>query len=154
VRRCFSPICGENYVAACGRPYLSSGIVDFGLLEAMWRERGLTMVLVTHDSSIARRAQRIGVMKYGRLGFRQSPPGQAARVQAADLAAVNDADVEDDVGNRTPPSRDRPVPRTPAVVPRRAGSQPPGRRRPMRPGRRRPGPVAGPAPVRPRIFGV
>jgi energy-coupling factor transporter ATP-binding protein EcfA2 len=54
----------------------------------MWRERGLTMVLVTHDSSIARRAQRIGVMKNGRLGFKQprpgqSRPGQAARVQAA-----------------------------------------------------------------------
>jgi putative ABC transport system ATP-binding protein len=44
------------------------------LLETMWRERGLTMVLVTHDSSIARRAQRIGVMKNGRLGFRQSRP--------------------------------------------------------------------------------
>jgi putative ABC transport system ATP-binding protein len=54
-----------------------------GLLETMWRERGLTMVLVTHDSSIARRAQRIGVMKNGRLGFKQPRPGQAARVQAA-----------------------------------------------------------------------
>jgi putative ABC transport system ATP-binding protein len=59
-----------------------------GLLETMWRERGLTMVLITHDSSIARRAQRIGVMKNGRLGFKQSRPvqsrpGQAARVQAA-----------------------------------------------------------------------
>ena len=42
-----------------------------GLLEAMWRERGLTMVLVTHDSTVARRAQRIGVMKNGRLSFRQ-----------------------------------------------------------------------------------
>jgi putative ABC transport system ATP-binding protein len=50
-----------------------------GLLETMWRERGLTMVLVTHDSSIARRAQRIGVMKNGRLGFKQPRPGQAAR---------------------------------------------------------------------------
>jgi len=50
-----------------------------GLLETMWRERGLTMVLVTHDSSIARRAQRIGVMKNGRLGFRKSRPGPAAR---------------------------------------------------------------------------
>ena len=46
------------------------------LLETMWRERGLTMVLVTHDTSIARRAQRIGVMKNGRLGFRQARPGQ------------------------------------------------------------------------------
>jgi putative ABC transport system ATP-binding protein len=54
-----------------------------GLLESMWRERGLTMVLVTHDSSIARRAQRIGVMKNGRLGFKQPRPGQAARAQAA-----------------------------------------------------------------------
>ena len=64
-----------------------------GLLETMWRERGLTMVIVTHDSSIARRAQRIGVMKNGRLAFKQprpgqsrpgqSRPGQAARVQAA-----------------------------------------------------------------------
>jgi putative ABC transport system ATP-binding protein len=43
-----------------------------GLLEAMWRERGLTMVLVTHDSGIARRAQRIGVLKNGRLAF--GPP--------------------------------------------------------------------------------
>jgi len=49
------------------------------LLETMWRERGLTMVLVTHDTSIARRAQRIGVMKNGRLGFKQSRQGQAAQ---------------------------------------------------------------------------
>ena len=48
------------------------------LLETMWHERGLTMVLVTHDSSIARRAQRIGVMKNGRLGFKQPRPGRAA----------------------------------------------------------------------------
>jgi putative ABC transport system ATP-binding protein len=53
-----------------------------GLLETMWSERGLTMVLVTHDSSIARRAQRIGLIKSGRLNFRQSRKGQASRVQA------------------------------------------------------------------------
>jgi len=57
-----------------------------GLLETMWRERGLTMVLVTHDSSIARRAQRIGVMKNGRLSFKKARPGQAARVQPARTA--------------------------------------------------------------------
>jgi putative ABC transport system ATP-binding protein len=54
-----------------------------GLLETMWRERGLTMVLVTHDSAVARRAQRIGVMKNGRLGFRQPRQSQAARSQPA-----------------------------------------------------------------------
>jgi putative ABC transport system ATP-binding protein len=53
-----------------------------GLLEVMWRERGLTMVLVTHDSTVARRAQRIGVMKNGRLSFRQPARARAARAQA------------------------------------------------------------------------
>jgi ABC-type multidrug transport system ATPase subunit len=49
----------------------------------MWHERGLTMVFVTHDSTVARRAQRIGVMKNGRLGWRQPRPSQAARSQTA-----------------------------------------------------------------------
>ena len=40
------------------------------LLEKLWRERGLTLVLVTHDSGIARRAQRVGVMSTGRLSIR------------------------------------------------------------------------------------
>jgi putative ABC transport system ATP-binding protein len=40
-----------------------------GLIEKRWRERGLTLVLVTHDASIARRAQRVGVMKNGRLSI-------------------------------------------------------------------------------------
>jgi putative ABC transport system ATP-binding protein len=48
-----------------------------GLLEKLWRERGLTMVLVTHDSWVARRAQRIGVMKNGRLGFKKTAPRSA-----------------------------------------------------------------------------
>jgi len=41
------------------------------LLEQLWRERALTLVLVTHDSSIARRAQRTGVMTSGHLTIRQ-----------------------------------------------------------------------------------
>jgi len=54
-----------------------------GLLETTWRERGLTMVLVTHDSTVARRAQRIGVMRNGRLSFRKPARAQAPRVQDA-----------------------------------------------------------------------
>ena len=42
-----------------------------GLLDALWRERRLTLVLVSHDSSVVRRAQRIGVMTRGRLSIRQ-----------------------------------------------------------------------------------
>ena len=49
----------------------------------MWQERGLTMVVVTHDSTIARRAQRIGVMKNGRLNYKPPARAQAARTQAA-----------------------------------------------------------------------
>src|ERR1022692_3115607 len=41
------------------------------LLEKLWREHGLTLVLVTHDSSVARRAQRDGVMRNGRLSIKQ-----------------------------------------------------------------------------------
>jgi putative ABC transport system ATP-binding protein len=40
------------------------------LLETLWRERGLILVLVTHDTSIASRAQRVGVMSEGRLTTR------------------------------------------------------------------------------------
>jgi putative ABC transport system ATP-binding protein len=41
------------------------------LLEGLWRERGLTLVLITHDTSVARRAQSTGVMSKGRLTIRQ-----------------------------------------------------------------------------------
>jgi putative ABC transport system ATP-binding protein len=42
-----------------------------GLLEKLWREHGLTLILVTHDSSVARRAQRVGIMRNGRLSIKQ-----------------------------------------------------------------------------------
>jgi putative ABC transport system ATP-binding protein len=42
-----------------------------GLLEHLWREWGLTLVLVTHDTVIARRAQRLGVVTDGHLTIRQ-----------------------------------------------------------------------------------
>src|SRR5438270_10044222 len=32
------------------------------LLEELWRDLGLTLVLVTHDSAVARRAQRVAIM--------------------------------------------------------------------------------------------
>jgi putative ABC transport system ATP-binding protein len=51
-----------------------------GLLESMWRDRGLTLILVTHDSPVARRAQRIGVMRNGQLSIKQDTrPAQATR---------------------------------------------------------------------------
>jgi putative ABC transport system ATP-binding protein len=41
------------------------------LLEELWRDLGLTLVLVTHDSAVARRAQRVAIMHKGRLSIRQ-----------------------------------------------------------------------------------
>jgi putative ABC transport system ATP-binding protein len=56
-----------------------------GLLERLWRERGLTLVLVTHDTAIARRAQRVGVMSKGRLTITKDighPPAAETSVPA------------------------------------------------------------------------
>jgi putative ABC transport system ATP-binding protein len=43
-----------------------------GLLEKLWQDNGLTMVIVTHDSSIARRAQRLGTMRNGKLTVKET----------------------------------------------------------------------------------
>ena len=42
-----------------------------GLLEKLWRDQQLTMVLITHDTTVARRAQRLGIMKNGKLSIKQ-----------------------------------------------------------------------------------
>jgi putative ABC transport system ATP-binding protein len=52
-----------------------------GLLEMLWREQHLTLVLVTHDSTVARRAQRLGVMRNGKLSIKQDTRAQGIRTQ-------------------------------------------------------------------------
>jgi putative ABC transport system ATP-binding protein len=42
-----------------------------GLIEKLWQDRGLTLVLVTHDTPVARRAQRIALMRNGELSIKQ-----------------------------------------------------------------------------------
>jgi putative ABC transport system ATP-binding protein len=49
-----------------------------GLLERLWRERGLTMVLVTHETAVAQRARRIAVMNKGRLAVRATGAAAAS----------------------------------------------------------------------------
>ncbi len=53
-----------------------------GLLEELWRDQHLTMVLVTHDSSVARRAQRLGVMRNGKLKIRNDARSAFPRSEA------------------------------------------------------------------------
>jgi len=40
------------------------------LLDRLWQSLGLTLVMVTHDSTVARRAQRRGLLRNGRLSMR------------------------------------------------------------------------------------
>jgi putative ABC transport system ATP-binding protein len=40
-----------------------------GLMEKLWREYQLTLILVSHDGAVARRAQRVGVMSHGSISF-------------------------------------------------------------------------------------
>src|SRR6202046_2197110 len=42
-----------------------------GLLEKLWRERGITLIVVTRDGAGARRAARVGIMRKGRLTIKQ-----------------------------------------------------------------------------------
>jgi putative ABC transport system ATP-binding protein len=49
------------------------------LLEKMWQDKGLTMVMVTHDSTIARRAQRLGIMRNGQLTVKQTKPSSSSQ---------------------------------------------------------------------------
>jgi putative ABC transport system ATP-binding protein len=46
-------------------------IID--LLAKLWRERGLTLVLISHDTAVVRHAERVGVMSRGRLSFERLP---------------------------------------------------------------------------------
>jgi putative ABC transport system ATP-binding protein len=51
-----------------------------GLLTRLHRDRGLGIVIVTHDSSVARRAQRVAVIKNGHLTVERAaaqPPATA-----------------------------------------------------------------------------
>jgi putative ABC transport system ATP-binding protein len=52
-----------------------------GLLEQLWEERGITLVVVTHDSAVARRAGRLAVIENGRVREAAAPslPVRAVR---------------------------------------------------------------------------
>jgi putative ABC transport system ATP-binding protein len=43
----------------------------FALLENLWQERGLTVIMVTHDSELARRVPRLAQIKNGKLTIKR-----------------------------------------------------------------------------------
>jgi putative ABC transport system ATP-binding protein len=46
----------------------------FALLEKLWRERSLTVIMVTHDSAIAGRVPRLAQIKKGKLTIKRGAP--------------------------------------------------------------------------------
>ena len=43
----------------------------FALLERLWQERGLTVIMVTHDSVLAKRVPRLAQIKHGKLTIKR-----------------------------------------------------------------------------------
>ncbi|WP_034263215.1 ABC transporter ATP-binding protein [Actinospica robiniae] len=43
----------------------------FGLLENLWADRGLTVIMVTHDSVLAKRVPRLAQIKHGKLTIKR-----------------------------------------------------------------------------------
>ncbi|MFE9046401.1 ABC transporter ATP-binding protein [Streptomyces sp. NPDC007818] len=52
------------------------------LLEGLWREHGLTFVMVTHDSALARRAPRLATLRTGRITVTENPKAAGATAEA------------------------------------------------------------------------
>jgi putative ABC transport system ATP-binding protein len=69
-----------------------------GLIEKLWRERGLTVILVTHDSTVARRAARIAWISKGKLKIRAGDGTRAHGLGAQHLGdeAVGVGEVRED----------------------------------------------------------
>ncbi|WP_405899568.1 ABC transporter ATP-binding protein [Streptomyces sp. NBC_00727] len=44
------------------------------VLETLWKEHGLTFIMVTHDSSIARRAPRLATIRKGKVTITENAP--------------------------------------------------------------------------------
>jgi putative ABC transport system ATP-binding protein len=71
----------------------------FGLLAKLWQEHSLTVILVTHDSAIARQVPRLALIKNGKLTIKRDElPGAspAGGRHGADFAKAAPAPVEPD----------------------------------------------------------
>ena len=60
-------------VGRCVIRIANSGPI-ISLLEKLWQDHGLILVIVTHDTSVARRAQRIATVNHGRISVRTQAP--------------------------------------------------------------------------------
>jgi predicted ABC-type transport system involved in lysophospholipase L1 biosynthesis ATPase subunit len=51
---------------------LALGIALVDVLERLWKEHGLTFVVVTHDSAIAKKAPRLATIRKGKISVREN----------------------------------------------------------------------------------
>jgi putative ABC transport system ATP-binding protein len=70
----------------------------FGLLENLWKERHLTMILVTHDSAIARQVPRLALIKNGKLTIKREtlPTGRRGGPAKPEPEPEPEIDLDDD----------------------------------------------------------
>ncbi|HUY09034.1 MAG TPA: ABC transporter ATP-binding protein [Candidatus Dormibacteraeota bacterium] len=63
-----------------------------GLMERLWKERGMTLVVVTHDTQVARRAPRTAMITNGsltlRLNRKKAPSGQSDPATSAEAPEI------------------------------------------------------------------
>jgi len=48
------------------------------LMLTLWKQRGMSLVVVTHDTQVARQAPRSAIINHGALSLRNNLRGQAA----------------------------------------------------------------------------
>ncbi|GHE04237.1 hypothetical protein GCM10010339_34830 [Streptomyces alanosinicus] len=53
---------------------LDEGMRDeiMDVLERLWKEHGLTFIMVTHDSSIAKKAPRLAIIRKGKITVKEN----------------------------------------------------------------------------------
>jgi putative ABC transport system ATP-binding protein len=59
----------------------ATGDEVIGLIQKLWQERGLTVVLVTHDRGVAQRAPRVVRLRDGRLASAELEPAELSVAQ-------------------------------------------------------------------------
>ncbi len=63
-----------------------------GLMERFWKERGITLVVVTHDTQVARRAPRTAIITNGsltlRLNQKREAPGKPDPEESAEAVTI------------------------------------------------------------------
>jgi putative ABC transport system ATP-binding protein len=68
----------------------------FGVLENLWKQHNLTVIMVTHDSAIARRVPRLALIKNGKLTIKREELPTGRRGAPAKIVPVEPVEPDDE----------------------------------------------------------